>query len=416
MKKVVLLARTNIDFDIRTLKEAKLLKEAGLSVVIYGVRKDGTSLPLRSNGDITIVRVDRRPDFARQFRQAHARWFKRNKLLKLYHLLDDFLKTSDRFLQDHYLNCVLSFQLLRENADYYHVHQPLVLIFLSQFLILFKKGRFVFDYNDIVTSNLNSSASLSSEDYYEQGELWGGDLDEGEKKRLQETIEFIPAGVESILDLGCGDGRLTNQLYRHYPQVIGADISATALYYVKGEKVHTSSADLPFKDDSFDLVISTELIEHLPLPDFQKTIQEIKRISRRWILIGVPWQEQLALGRSHCANCDTYFHANYHYRNFHERTLSQLFFPEFKTVKKREIGMQRRYYSPFWLSVKQKIGGIYTRTPTTLCPNCGSNLLATGYPERSSISILCDQRNDRAMQGKEVGASHVVALYEKAKR
>jgi glycosyltransferase involved in cell wall biosynthesis len=45
---------------------------------------------------------------------------------------------------------------------------------------------------------------------------------------------------------------------------------------------------IPFSDRNFDMVISTDLLEHMDAPDRQKAIKEMLRITKRYVILGVP--------------------------------------------------------------------------------------------------------------------------------
>jgi len=92
-------------------------------------------------------------------------------------------------------------------------------------------------------------------------------------------LAIIPKDVKSILDLGCGNGIITNHLAGYY-DITGADRSVAALKTVRTKKVQCNCNDLPFADNSFDLVLSSEMLEHLENRVFTETISEIKRVSR----------------------------------------------------------------------------------------------------------------------------------------
>ena len=85
---------------------------------------------------------------------------------------------------------------------------------------------------------------------------------------------------KKVLDLGGRDGTLT----KHFIEknlVTLADIDENALEYAKKTyKVETMKVDLnqslPFEDNSFDVVVMAEVLEHLPYPNI--TLSEIKRI------------------------------------------------------------------------------------------------------------------------------------------
>jgi len=76
-----------------------------------------------------------------------------------------------------------------------------------------------------------------------------------------------------VLDHGCGDGVLANILAQKKAHVFGIDNSKTALRYaqkrISGRGVHFQGGsvyNLPYRDKTFDCVISTQVIEHLAEP------------------------------------------------------------------------------------------------------------------------------------------------------
>lgn len=414
MKRVVILTKNTIDSDQRTLTEAKWLSKAKLSVTLIGLQRNQDS-SFQTKEGLELIRVKTTFQLVYQFKQKLYPFFKKRNLINQYNFLLSLIKNLDQALKPLAIYTNLFLKLWQQKADYYHCHFPLVLLILTFIASQLKSGQFIFDYNNIVAKEGDFSYdTLSSQaTYYQQDHLWGKALSYKEKIRLEETIAYLPQDINSILDLGCGDGRLTNQLTRLYPNVIGIDNSSVALGYVEGERILASSTAIPFPDSSFDLVISTELIEHLEPKDYKKTILEIKRVAKDWILLGVPWKEQLAIGKAYCANCHIYFHTNYHFRCFNEAKLSRLFSPEFNKVKSKEIGTQKRYYSSLLLFIKQRLGGIWMRTSTTVCPNCSTRLGFTEYPEQNAISAYCDKKNNKIKQNKNLAKSHIIALYKK---
>jgi O-antigen biosynthesis protein len=88
--------------------------------------------------------------------------------------------------------------------------------------------------------------------------------------------------VESALDLGCGDGRLSGLLRAR--ELTLADVSALALERaarrVPGATHVEISPDtpLPFAESSFDLVLCAETIEHVR--DVQLLVSEVRRVLR----------------------------------------------------------------------------------------------------------------------------------------
>lgn len=91
---------------------------------------------------------------------------------------------------------------------------------------------------------------------------------------------------QRILDVGCGKGFLLYEFTRVVPgiEAAGLDISQYAVENAKPEirpflRLGTAQ-DLPYEDNSFDLVYSITTLHNLYLFDLKKAIQEIERVSK----------------------------------------------------------------------------------------------------------------------------------------
>lgn len=81
-----------------------------------------------------------------------------------------------------------------------------------------------------------------------------------------------------ILDLGCGGG---HELFIRYGNVVGVDLEITPLKNVKGMYSMAINADityLPFRNNTFDYVVSSDVIGHIPLENKDRLISEIFRV------------------------------------------------------------------------------------------------------------------------------------------
>ena len=126
-------------------------------------------------------------------------------------------------------------------------------------------------------------------------------------KRLRETAKFVVDAVPAMqnhkfrnaLDLGCGTGRHCVLLAHSGFEVVGTDVSKSALRMAKKwilkEKlrnvmfVQASMTNLPFNEYSFDVVISVSVIHHALKKDIVTTVKEIFRILSKngWLLANV---------------------------------------------------------------------------------------------------------------------------------
>jgi len=100
------------------------------------------------------------------------------------------------------------------------------------------------------------------------------------KEKIVKIVELIPEETKTIVDVGCGNGVITNVLGQQY-DVTGIDRSEHALSMVKTKKVKANSENIRLPDHSFDMIFSSELLEHLEDTVFQKTIQEFGRLTKK---------------------------------------------------------------------------------------------------------------------------------------
>ena len=85
--------------------------------------------------------------------------------------------------------------------------------------------------------------------------------------------------IRQILDAGCGTGAALSFL-SHFGDVIGVDIASEALRYAKklGNVRKANISNLPFNDQTFDLIYSFGVLYHQWVQDDKKALKEYFRV------------------------------------------------------------------------------------------------------------------------------------------
>jgi 2-polyprenyl-3-methyl-5-hydroxy-6-metoxy-1,4-benzoquinol methylase len=99
---------------------------------------------------------------------------------------------------------------------------------------------------------------------------------------IDEFLQDEPLRDKLVLDAGCGTGRGSQRLSSEGARVIALDIGIGLVYHTltrcECEPAVANVLQLPFPDDTFDVVLSTEVIEHTPSP--LTAVLELYRVLR----------------------------------------------------------------------------------------------------------------------------------------
>lgn len=256
--------------------------------------------------------------------------------------------------------------------------------------------------------------------HYESPDLWSAERFTAEvRRRVEETIGWIPEDALSVLDVGCGNGLLVERLAGSR-FAVGVDRSRYALRQFAALRCQADANALPFADETFDCVVCAEVIEHLPLAAYQVALHELARVARRYIIITVPYCEELLMGHVVCPSCRCRFNANYHLRSFDEVTLQSLYHshPHIRLTRWAGLIPERaRRLSRLWtalLLLRYDLLGAPDLAPHMQCPHCGYRRVSDGHmPQPPAAPRLGIGGTIERLWPKQDGYRWWIALYEK---
>lgn len=231
---------------------------------------------------------------------------------------------------------------------------------------------------------------------YEIEEIWNPEwFSESDKKRFESLATIVEKlAPKKVVDVGCGNGLFLNQLRKipsfDFERLCGVDRSSTALKHVKTESVLASIDSLPFNDNEFDIVTCLEVIEHLSIDLLRKSLCELSRISSRYILISVPFNENLRNNLIDCPHCYTKFNPWYHVHSFDKNEMNGLLKNNgFKTNEIGFIGEKEKLAFSRLIRLFPRSKNNIVFPTYAVCPLCGYNenskLKLTGTKEETEL-------------------------------
>ena len=154
-----------------------------------------------------------------------------------------------------------------------------------------------------------------------------------ESERLHQVIlGELPAGARTVLDVGCGKAWVARTLAGGDRTVVSFDVAPRnveeALRRYPGERHFGVIGDvlaLPFRADSVDAVISSEVMEHVP--DVGTYLANLIRVVRPGgrIIITTPYDEKIQY--SLCIHCNRRTPLHAHLHSFNEAVVARLLRP-----------------------------------------------------------------------------------------
>lgn len=163
-----------------------------------------------------------------------------------------------------------------------------------------------------------------------------------------------------VLDIGCGSGRHTAAVARYKGvQVLGADINLSDIVETKKRLIFQERLEgkrgrwdllaaninrLPFRDNFFDLIVCSEILEHIP--DHRRAVAEVTRVLKpgRDLVVSVP----RFLPERICWAFSREYHSasNGHIRIYRKKELIRLL--EGSGLKRWSTHYAHSLHSPYW--------------------------------------------------------------------
>ncbi|HEY3209508.1 MAG TPA: class I SAM-dependent methyltransferase [Actinomycetota bacterium] len=101
----------------------------------------------------------------------------------------------------------------------------------------------------------------------------------GQERRLQLIRRYVPLEDRRILDVGCGIGTYVKRFLAFSPHAYGIDVAVHRLQESSlPGLVAAAGENLPFGDETFDVLVFNEVIEHVR--DDRQTIEDALRVLR----------------------------------------------------------------------------------------------------------------------------------------
>ncbi|MHB8104778.1 MAG: class I SAM-dependent methyltransferase [Dehalococcoidales bacterium] len=157
---------------------------------------------------------------------------------------------------------------------------------------------------------------------------------------------------KSILDIGPGRADFLKSIKSDY-EISGIDMNMERVKYcnqILGQdavKLGNLETGLDFEDGSFDTVTCLEVLEHLADP--QKAIKELVRVSRKRVIITVPFDEEIQYVL--CIHCAKYTPYSGHLHSFNQQTLKNIIPDNARIVKTELIGNKVSGIFPYLSSI-----------------------------------------------------------------
>ncbi len=146
-----------------------------------------------------------------------------------------------------------------------------------------------------MTTQLTPTAATPTGNTYDKYGSTNG-LEQRMMRGFMRALDDMLAGLapRRILEIGVGEGHVMSRVRERFPGVplVGVDLPDDALSDEWKQQglpcMFGDATTLPFPDDSFDLVLAIEVLEHVPGPE--AALSELARVCSGTFVASVPFE------------------------------------------------------------------------------------------------------------------------------
>lgn len=195
-----------------------------------------------------------------------------------------------------------------------------------------------------------------------------------EQARIASLLRMMPEGGVA-LEIGARDCYITRLMSQRHDQVVALDLSKPQCELDNVRCVAGDVRALELPDAAFDVVLCSEVLEHLDPHDLPRATSELQRVCRGTLVVGVPFEQDLRVGRTICAHCRAINPPYAHLNRFDETRLTGMFRP-FRPLQCEHIGETRHRTNAVSDFLMRQAGypwGTYEQDEG--CVRCGRSLV-----------------------------------------
>ncbi|MBK9574230.1 MAG: class I SAM-dependent methyltransferase [Rhodoferax sp.] len=194
-----------------------------------------------------------------------------------------------------------------------------------------------------------------------------------ENARIGDLMALLPPGT-SALDIGARDGFISKLLADRFADVTALDLRQPQINHPRIQCVQGDITALSFPDDSFDLVFCAEVLEHIPPHLLVTACRELARVAGQYVLIGVPYRQDIRVGRTTCGRCHRVSPPWGHLNTFDQPRLRELF-PGLTVAKRTFVGQTNEHTNSLSSALMDLAGNPYgSYAQDEPCGHCGAVL------------------------------------------